>query len=200
MSNIKRTRRPAQPPLVRPADDAQLQPPLAHGAARLHERRLRRQAGDRDPQHLERDQPLPFALQAARRRDQARRAAGGRLSARAAGDLDRRAVRQAEPADVPQPPRDGDRGAAALASGRRRGADGRLRQDDAGSDHGRDVDEPARDLHAGRADAEGQLRRQDARLGQRHVQALGRGARGHAADRRVGRTCCRASRGRRAIA
>ena len=33
--------------------------------------------------------------------------------------------------DVPQLPRDGDRGAAALLSGRRRGADGRLRQDHA---------------------------------------------------------------------
>ena len=42
-------------------------------------------------------------------------------------------------------------------SGRRRGADGRLRQDHAGADHGRAVDEPAGDLHAGRADAARQL-------------------------------------------
>ena len=35
--------------------------------------------------------------------------------------------------------------------GRRRGADGRLRQDHAGDHHGRDLHGPAGDLHAGRA-------------------------------------------------
>ena len=40
-------------------------------------------------------------------------------------------VPEADQHDVPQFPRDGDRGDAALAPDRRRGADGRLRQDDA---------------------------------------------------------------------
>ena len=60
---------------------------------------------------------------------------------------------------LPQPPRDGDRGAAALPPGRRRGADGRLRQDHARARHGRDQHEPAGDLPAGRADAARQLAR-----------------------------------------
>ena len=51
------------------------------------------------------------------------------------------------------------RGAAALLSGRRRGADGRLRQDHAGARHGRDQHEPADDLHAGGTDAERPLAR-----------------------------------------
>ena len=57
---------------------------LAHGADGLRPIRLRRQAGHRDHQHLERHQPLPRALQAARRGRQARRLAGGRVSRRAA--------------------------------------------------------------------------------------------------------------------
>ena len=46
--------------------------------------------------------------------------------------------RQADDDALPQLARDGDRGAAALPSGRRRGADGRLRQDHAGPADGRD--------------------------------------------------------------
>ncbi len=60
---------------------------------------------------------------------------------------------------------------------RRRGADGRLRQDHAGADHGRDVDESAGDLHAGGADAARQLARRDAGLRQRHLEILGRASR-----------------------
>ena len=44
-----------------------------------------------------------------------------------------RDVPEADDDDVPQLPGDGDRGAAALLPGRRRGADGRLRQDHAGA-------------------------------------------------------------------
>ena len=49
------------------------------------------QADHRDHQYLVRPQPLPRALQAARRGREARRAAGGRLSDGAAGDLALRA-------------------------------------------------------------------------------------------------------------
>jgi hypothetical protein len=56
-----------------------LRPPLARHADGLRPGRLGRQAGHRHRQHLERHQPLPFALQAAGGRRQARRAAGRRL-------------------------------------------------------------------------------------------------------------------------
>ena len=46
--------------------------------------------------------------------------AGRRLPARDAGDLARRDVPEADHDALPQPARDGDRGAAALVSGRRR--------------------------------------------------------------------------------
>src|ERR1700749_4758172 len=46
-----------------------------------------------------------------------------------AGDASLRAVPEADDDDVSQFPGDGDRGGAALLSGRRRGPDGRLRQD-----------------------------------------------------------------------
>ena len=87
---------------------------------------------------------------------------GGRIPGRAAGDVAVRAVPEAHHDALPQPARDGDRGAAALVPDRRRGAHGRLRQDDAGAPHGRRVDEPAGDLPAGRAHAAGQLGRHDA--------------------------------------
>ncbi len=58
------------------------------------------------------------------RRSQARRVAGGRLPARAARDLALRALRQADDDALPQLPGDGDRGALAHASDRRRGAMG----------------------------------------------------------------------------
>ena len=83
----------------------------------------------------------------------------------------------------------------ALAPGRRRGADGRLRQDHAGDADGRDLDEPAGDLHAGRADAPRQLSRQAARLGQRRVEILGRQAGRQGLRRRNGATWKPASPG-----
>ncbi len=64
--------------------------------------------------------------------------AGRRLPDRTAGDVALRAVREADHHALSQFPGDGDRGAAAQPSDRRRGADGRLRQDHARPDHGRD--------------------------------------------------------------
>ena len=75
-----------------------------------------------------------------------------------------RELRQADHHDVPQHAGDGDGGAAALPSGRRRGADGRLRQDHAGPAAGRHQHEHPGDLHAGRPDAARQLARQGAGL------------------------------------
>ena len=124
-------RGPAQPSLARRQRPALVRPPLAPAPVRLRRDRLGRQAGDRHHQHLERDQRLPRASALARRGREARRAAGRRLSGRAAGDVARRAVREADHHALSQFPGDGDRGAAAQPSDRRRGADGRLRQDHA---------------------------------------------------------------------
>src|SRR5215472_2946537 len=55
--------------------------------------------------------------------------------------------------------------AVAQPPDRRCGADGRLRQDHARIDHGRDQHGHSRDLRAGRADVARQLARQRARLG-----------------------------------
>ena len=68
-------------------------------------------------------------------------------------------VRQAVDHAVPQLPRDGDRGTAAQPSDRRRGADGRLRQDHARPGDGRDQHGRPGDLHSGRPDAARQLGR-----------------------------------------
>ena len=65
----------------------------------------------------------------------------------------------------------------AQPSDRRRGADGRLRQDHARPRHGRDQHGPAGDLRAGRPDAARQLARRDARLRLRRLEILGREAR-----------------------
>ena len=121
--------------------------------------------------------PCHGHLRAARRGREARRLAGRRLSDRAAGDVACRAVRETLDHALPQPPRHGMRGAAAQPSDRRRRADGRLRQDHAGPDHGRDLDGPAGDLRAGRADAARQLARPHARLRLRRLEILGRKAR-----------------------
>ena len=97
-----------------------------------------------------RHQPVPRALQGAGRGRQARRVPGRRLSARIAGDLAQRAVRQADDDALPQLAGDGDRGAAAQPSAGRGGADGRLRQDHARAADGGDLHEPAGDLRARR--------------------------------------------------
>ena len=169
-------RQPSQRPLVRPRRLPLLRPPLALHADGLRPGRLEGQAGHRDRQHLERRQPVPHALQAACRGRQARRAAGRRLSARAAGDQPVGADRQADDDAVPQLPRDGDRGAAALAPDRRRGADGRLRQDHAGPADGRVQRRSAVHLPAGRADAARQLEGPGAGLRIGQLQVLGRAA------------------------
>ena len=104
------------------------------------------------------------------------------------------------PHDVPQPAGDGDRGTAALVPGRWRGADGRLRQDHAGADHGRDLRQPAGDLHAGWADAARQLARRAAGLRHRHLEILGGIARRQHQRLRTGRKSKRASRARPATA
>ena len=54
---------------------------------------------------------------------------------------------------------------------------GRVRQDDAGADHGRDRRWSCRDLRAGRADAARRLARRNARQRHRRVEVLGRAAR-----------------------
>ena len=170
-------RRAPQSPLARRCRHARVRSPFAIAADRLRPRRLRRQARDRHPQHLERDQPLPRAPSRARRRREARRAGGRRIPDRIAGDVARRAVREALDHDVSQLPRHGDRGAASQPPDRRRGADGRLRQDHARPDHGRDQHGHSRDLRAGRPDAARQLARRAARLWFRRLEILGRKAR-----------------------
>ena len=117
---------------------------------------------------------MPHALQGSRRGGQARRLAGRRLPRRDSGDGVVGALPEAHDDALSQSAGDGNRGAAPRAPGGRRGADGRLRQDDAGDDHGRDIDEPADDVPAVRADAAGPVPRRDGRLGQRHLEILGR--------------------------
>ena len=70
---------------------------------------------------------------------------------RIAGDVAGRALREAVHHALSQPAGDGDRGTAAQPSDRRRGADGRLRQDHARPDHGRDQHGHAGDLSCRRA-------------------------------------------------
>ncbi len=96
-----------------------------------------------------------------RRRREARRAAGRRLPRRAACDLAVREHGQTDHDAVSQFPRHGDRGTDPLPAGRRRRADGRLRQDHARSDPRRDQRRRARHLHARRPHAARQLARQE---------------------------------------
>ncbi len=98
--------------------------------------------------------------------------AGGRLPDRTAGDVARRAVREALDHALSQFPRDGGRGTAALPSDRRRGAARRLRQDHARPDHGRDQHGHPGDLRARRPDAARQLARAISRLGLRRLEVL----------------------------
>jgi hypothetical protein len=101
----------------------------------------------------------------------------GRVSGGAAGDVAVRAVPEADDDAVPQPAGDGGQGTAAFVPGRRRGADGRLRQDHAGPADGRHLGEPAGVVPAGRADAARQLGWGDAGLRLGHLEVLGRSAR-----------------------
>ena len=119
---------------------------------------------------------------------------------RAAGDVARRAVRQTVDHALSQFPRHGVRGIVAQPSDRRRGADGRLRQDHAGPGHGRDLDGTAGDLRAGRADAARQLARPHARLRLRRLEILGRETRRQYRRRTNGTRSKAASRARSAPA
>ncbi len=177
MSKRKRPERAAQPSLARRQRPALVRPPLAAAPGRLRRRRLDRQAGHRHRQHLERHQFLPHASARARRGCEARRAAGRRLSDRAAGDVAVGAVRQAVHHALSQSAGDGGGGTAAQPSDRRRGAARRLRQDHAGSDHGRHQHGPAGDLCAGRSAVARKLARTGARLRLRRLEILGREAR-----------------------
>ena len=169
------------------ARSALVRPPLAAAPVRLRQGRLGRQAGNRHHQHLERDQRLPWASARARRGRQTRRLAGGRISDRIAGDVARGAVRKTLDHALPQFPRHGGGGAAAQPSDRRRGADGRLRQDHARADHGRDQHGHPGDLRARRPDAARQLARPDAGLRLRRLEILGREARRKNLRRRLER-------------
>ena len=133
--------------------------------------------GHRDPQHLVGRAALPHALQEPGRRRQARRADGRRLPDGIAGAVAVGIVPEADHHALPQHAGDGRRGIAARPSRRRRGADGRLRQDHAGPAARRHLDGPAHDLPAGRADAARQLEGQDAGLRLRRLEILGRAAR-----------------------
>ena len=87
------------------------------------------QAGHRDPQYLERRQPLPRALPAARRGREARRVAGRRLPDGDPAAHARRDLHEADDDALSQPPGDGGRRSHARVSGRRRHPARRLRQD-----------------------------------------------------------------------
>ena len=137
----------------------------------------RGQASHRHRQHLVRPRPVPRPFQDARRGRQARRAAGGRLSRRTAGAVALRNPGQADHHALSQLPGDGDGGAHPLAPDRRRGADGRLRQDDARPHPGGDQRGRSRDLRSRRADAARQLARQDSGLRLGRDQILGGAAR-----------------------
>ncbi len=134
-------------------------------------------AGDRDRQHLERCQPVPRALQATGGGRQARHPAGGRLPARASGDLALGKHGQAHHHALPQLPGDGNGRAAAQPPGGRRGAHGGLRQDHARPRDGRTEHGHSLHLPAGRPHAARQLEGQGAGLGLRRLQVLGRAPR-----------------------
>ena len=110
---------------------ALVRPPLAAAQIGYDAEDWTRQAGHRHHQYLERHQSLPRASACARREREARRAAGRRLPDRIAGDVAAGDLRQAHHHALSQFAGDGDRGTAAQPSARRRGADGRLRQDHA---------------------------------------------------------------------
>ena len=175
----KASRGVAQSPLVRHPRFALVHPPLARAADGLCDRGFRRQAGDRDRQHLERHQSLPRAFPHSRRGGQARRVAGRRLPAGNAGDRAGRTLPETLDHALPQHAGDGDRGAAARLPGGRRGADGRLRQDHPGAGDGGDLDGSAFHLCARRPDAARQLARRAAGFGQRFLEVLGGTARRH---------------------
>ena len=167
----------AQRALVRARRSPRLRPSLARHADGLCAGGVERPPGDRDPQYLVGRAALPHAFQEPRRRRQARHPDGRRLPDGAAGAVAVGILPEADHHALPQSPGDGRRGTAARPPRRRRGADGRLRQDHAGAAARRHQHEFARDLSAGGADAARQLEGQDAGLGIRRLEILGRAAR-----------------------
>ncbi len=89
-------------------------------------------------------------------------AGGRRLPGRVRGGHAVGDVPEADPDAVPEPAGHGHRGTAPVLPGRRRGADGRLRQDHARAAHGRGQRRDPGHLPARRADAPRQLPRQHA--------------------------------------
>ena len=169
--------------LVRRGRDARVQPRHPDAPARRRPRGLPGQADHRDRQHLVRAEPVPHAPAGTGRAGQAGHLGGGRLPGRVRRGVAVRDVPEADPDAVPQPAGHGHRGAAPVLPGRRRGADGRLRQDHPGAADGRGQRGHPGHLPAGRADAARQLPRRHP--GQRHrpVEVLGRQA--GRADRRL---------------
>jgi hypothetical protein len=153
--------------------------PFARAAGGLHTRGHGRQARHRDPQHLERREPLPHALPPASRGRQARCVAGRRIPDGDSAPHARRNVHEAEHDALSQPARDGCGGSAPLLPRRRRRPARRLRQDGPGVADGGDEREPARHSGPGRTDAARQLARRDSRLRHRRLEVLGGAPRGH---------------------
>ena len=184
MSDAKKPRkkpeRAAQPAVVRPPGPRRLHlPQLGQGQGRAA-RPVRRPAGDRHLQHLQRADAVQLALPHARRAGQDRRLRGRRLSARVPGDVARRDAAPADGDALPQPREHGRRGVDPRQSDRRRRAADGLRQDDAVAGDGRVERRPADDRRLRRADAQRQVARPGARLGHRRLEHERAGARRHA--------------------
>ncbi len=166
--------------MVRPPGPRRLQlPQLGQGQGRAA-RPVRRPAGDRHLQHLQRADAVQLAFPHARRAGQDRRLRSRRLPARVSGDVARRDATSADGDAVPQPRLDGRRGIDPRQSGRRRRAPDGLRQDDAVAGDGRIERRPADDRRLGRPDAQRQVARQGARLGHGRLEHERAGARRHA--------------------
>ena len=121
---------------------------------------------------------MPLAPARAGGESEAGRVAGGWISRGSAGDVAGRNVDETDDDALPQPALDGSRGGAAVSSHRRGGADGRLRQDDAGAADGRHLGGYPHAVSAGGADADGALGQGDARQRQLGLGFLGGTMRG----------------------
>ena len=155
----------AQPAMVRPPGPRRLRlPQLGQGQGRAA-RPVRRPAGDRHLQHLQRADALQLAFPHARRAGQDRRLRGRRLSARVPGDVARRDAAAADRDALSQPRQHGRRGIDPRQPDRRRRAADGLRQDDALAGDGRGERRPADDrrLAAGRCSTASGAARSSAR-------------------------------------